>query len=205
MARRTPEGLRHAIRDFRRDQVVDSARRLFGERGTVDVPIDEIAQAAGVARSTVYVYFAGRDELLRACLAAMYADVRRAIADAWVAGDVLAQLRAVVSGLLGAIDEHPTFFRLVVATGQTSGGAGDAVGAELAHIGLEMAGLLQDMVSAGAAAGTFRPLDPARGAALVGQQLFGAMSVRAGDPVPGPLADAVDEVTDFLLRGLAAG
>lgn len=205
MARRTPEGLRHAIRDFRRDQVVDSARRLFGERGTVDVPIDEIAQAAGVARSTVYVYFAGRDELLRACLAAMYADVRRAIDDEWVDGDPLGQLRAVVAGLLGAIDEHPAFFRLVVATGQTSGGAGDAVGAELAHIGLEMAGLLQDLVAAGAAAGRFRALDAARGAALVGQQLFGAMSVRAGDPAPDPLTVAVDEVTDFLLQGLGTG
>lgn len=205
MARRTPEALRDAIRDFRRDQVVDSARRLFGERGTVEVPIDEIAQAAGVARSTVYVYFAGRDELLRACLAAMYADVRRTIADAWVDDDPLAQLGAVVHGLLGAIDEHPAFFRLVVATGQTTSGAGEAVGAELSHIGLEMAVVLQDLITAGVSAGVFRPVDPARGAALVGQQLFGAMSVRAGDPAPDPLAVSVAEVTEFLRRGLGAG
>jgi AcrR family transcriptional regulator len=192
--------LKEVIRDFRRDQVIDVARRLFGERGTTDVSMDEIAAEAGVARSTVYVYFANRDELLGACLKRMLDQLLEGIADDWERDtEPRPRLRILIEGMFERLDENPAFFRLALI-GQGS----VAVGSELALIGLEVAGMLQGLYLEGLSTGQFRSMDPDRAISLIGQQIYGAMSVRAGEPLPLPRADAAAEVTEFVLRGLSA-
>jgi AcrR family transcriptional regulator len=207
MARRAPDALKDVIRDFRRDQIMDTARRLFGERGTTDVSMDEIAAEAGVARSTLYVYFANRDELLRACVQSMY-DRMQDTVDLVLAGRASPQDRlwGLILGLLERIDESPAFFRLAMATQATDAAAGsEAVGGALMMIGLDMIRVLEDLVVAGMATGDFRAdLDPERAVVLVGQQIYGALSVRAGEPEPIPATRAADEICLFVCRGLGA-
>jgi AcrR family transcriptional regulator len=204
MVRRAPDALKNVIRDFRREQIMETARRLFGERGTTEVPMEEIATEAGVARSTVYVYFANRDDLLRACLESMYERMKDTVAG--IAEDATAaeRLRELMLGLLERIDESPAFFRLAMATQSTAAASGSAaVGGALLLIGLDMIRLLGDIVDAGVASGELRAdLDAERSVNLIGQQIFGALSVRAGEPQPVPAGCAADDICDFVLRGL---
>ncbi|WP_433221451.1 TetR/AcrR family transcriptional regulator [Microtetraspora malaysiensis] len=50
-----------------RERILRTAARLFGERG-VDVPLDEIAAAAGVGSATLHRHFKGRVELVHSAL-----------------------------------------------------------------------------------------------------------------------------------------
>jgi TetR/AcrR family fatty acid metabolism transcriptional regulator len=190
-ARKSSDNLKEVIRDFRRDQVIDVARRLFGERGTTEVSMDEIAAEAGVARSTVYVYFANRDELLRACLQRMLNQPAQ-------------RLRTLIGGMFERLDDNPAFFRLALVTQEAVTQGSAAVGSELALIGLEIAGMIDNLYLEGVSSGLFRPMEPDRATSLIGQQIYGAMSVRASELIPIPRADAAAEVTEFILRGLSA-
>jgi len=203
--RRSSDDLKEVIRDFRRDQVIDVARRLFGERGTTEVSMDEIAGEAGVARSTVYVYFANRGELLRACLQGMYAQLQAAIATTWEQEEEPARrLERLIEEMLAVVDDSPAFFRLALVSQGTPATDGEVVGSELALIGLDIARLLHGLVVEGMARGVFRPVEPDLAISLIGQQIYGAMAVRAGEPVPRPRDEAAADTTRFILHGLAA-
>lgn len=203
MPRNTPDELKALLRDFRRDQIVEVAQRLFGERGTADVSIDDIAAHAGVARSTVYVYFANRDEILRACLKRMHTQLLDSLASSWEdVGTPRQRLRLLVAGMLERIDDNPAFFRLALAMPSLSGLTASAMEAELGLIGLDLARLIRDLLEEAMITGDLPGADPDRATTLVGQQLYGAMSVRAGDPAPEPLEAAAEDVTTFVWQGL---
>ncbi len=63
-------------------RIYDAAMRLFGERGYEEVPIAQIAAAAGVSVPTFYAHYTGKDELIMALpqrdeVAALLASVPR--------------------------------------------------------------------------------------------------------------------------------
>ena len=51
-----------------RDAIVEAADRLFLERGFGAVSMDELAEAAGVARRTLYNQFSSKEEIFREML-----------------------------------------------------------------------------------------------------------------------------------------
>jgi AcrR family transcriptional regulator len=56
-----------------RDRILAGARLLFAEKGVDEVPLADIAEAAGVALSTLYATFKSRDGILKALMeAAMF-------------------------------------------------------------------------------------------------------------------------------------
>jgi AcrR family transcriptional regulator len=67
------ESLRDAQKSLTRTRICDAARDLFNEYGFSTVTLEQIAQAAGTRRSTVYNHFRNKDDILVA-IAEEYGD-----------------------------------------------------------------------------------------------------------------------------------
>jgi TetR/AcrR family transcriptional regulator, fatty acid metabolism regulator protein len=48
----------------KRERIIAAAAKLFGEKGYHDTTTAEIAESAGVAAGTIYIYFSSKEELL---------------------------------------------------------------------------------------------------------------------------------------------
>ena len=53
-------------RAARREEILDAARRVFAERGFKGTTIADIADEAGIALGTIYLYFEAKDDVFRA-------------------------------------------------------------------------------------------------------------------------------------------
>ena len=51
--------------DERPQQIIDAALAVFDERGLAGARLDDIAQRAGIAKGTIYIYFPNKEELFR--------------------------------------------------------------------------------------------------------------------------------------------
>lgn len=103
-----------------REKLFQAAVTLIAEQGFSATTVDEIAEAAGVAKGTVYYNFASKselfEELLRHGVELLTNDLRAASAStASAGGGHVDALDAMVRAGLVFIDRYPAFTRLYVA------------------------------------------------------------------------------------------
>ena len=107
-----------ARRGGSREAIVEAAERLFLERGFGSVSMDELAEAAGVARRTLYNQFPGKEEIFREMLLRVSGQLEDAFPPGVeTQGDVEDVLRLAARMIL-ELHKHPEylgFLRMVVA------------------------------------------------------------------------------------------
>src|SRR5690242_13969431 len=101
-----------------RSAIIDAAERLCLERGFGAVSMDELAEAAGVARRTLYNQFSSKEEIFREMLLRVSGQLERAFPPGLeTEGDVEEVLR-LIARLILELHQHPEylgFLRMVVA------------------------------------------------------------------------------------------
>jgi len=62
----------NAIRAERKQQILDTALAVFAQKGYGDTRIGDIANATGIAKGTIYLYFESKDALFEAVFLRMF-------------------------------------------------------------------------------------------------------------------------------------
>ena len=71
----------HVVAEYRRRCIVQAAGRVFGDKGFELATVDAIAEAARVAKGTVYLYYPSKQAVYDAVFASGMADIERLIGE----------------------------------------------------------------------------------------------------------------------------
>ena len=136
--------------EVRREQLLDAAAAVIVEKGFASTTVADVAERAGVAKGTVYLYFDTKEDLvtgLQARYASALVDLARALNEG--TGSEIARLESFLRETVGFhVSERELHEMLFHQAGMRDGDALHALSREL-----------QTFVESGVASGTFAVAD----------------------------------------------
>ena len=115
----------------RREQLIDTARSLFAERGIEGTAIEEVAARAGVSKPIVYEHFGGKEGLYAVVVDREVRQLLDMMRSSLTAGHPRDQLEQAAIALLDYIEQSSDGFRILVRDtpiGSESGSFGSIIG-----------------------------------------------------------------------------
>jgi AcrR family transcriptional regulator len=155
---RTPGPGPASAADQRRHEIIDLVADLFDRHGYAKVTMEQIALRAGIAKSTLYHYFRGKEEILRGIHESFMDLLLERHADRQRLGLAPADLiLGVMTDILGLMQTHRGHVRVYFEHHRE---LPQAVREEIRAKRDRYEGLVREAVEAGVATGQFRDVDP---------------------------------------------
>lgn len=104
------------VQEFRIQSIQEATMRVIARKGMAAATMQEIAEEAGVAKGTIYLYFRDRDELVEKTFESAMAHLMTQV-DAALDADVPFEqkIRDVISAKLSFFRQNREFFRLYLS------------------------------------------------------------------------------------------
>jgi AcrR family transcriptional regulator len=163
------------VSQFRCAGILAAARKVFAEKGFNAATVDQIADEAGVAKGTLYLYFPSKRDIYLAAFREGIEELAAASREAMASRTTLAdKLRAFIGTRLRYVEEHRDFYKIYHSEfgNLTHPGASDSWFLTLYR---EQLGLLDDLLRQGVERGELRPLPPRVMASAIYEMVKGLM------------------------------
>jgi len=198
---RSAQPSRQERRDALERRLLQAIEELLAEGASfTELSVERLAAQAGVSRSTFYVHFQDKGELVRRLTGRVLGELREVSGRWWLAAEhaVREDLHASLAAIVEVYRRRGAVFTAVVETATYDPG----VAAELRSLMQGIVQATQQAIERGQAAGVMRPVAPAETAAVLTWMVerAGYQLVRGGDPDGDPAQDAriADVLTDIV-------
>ena len=188
------------VEQFRCQSIREAAMRVVSRKGYDHVTVQDIADEAGVAKGTVYLYFKSREDVLEKTMSFSFEDFHILIREAIGRGTTFRErVEQVVRAQLEYFEQQQEFFRLYLAMAEPLGERRLRKHASYrTHIGQ-----LVSMVEMAVENDEVRAQPPERIAIALASVVRDIGLQRMTEKNKRPIDEDIEFVRDFICRGIA--
>ena len=179
-------------------RVLDTALRLFSERGYFNTSIHDIRHAAGVSTGAIYHHFRNKEALARSLYEALLQQMDQAIEDACLDREgCLEKSRAIIEKMFALTLEQPRHMQFVLLAQHR-----EYLPDEAPICSSKPFQAMKKVVIEGITTGEVRDMEPWVAATAMFGGALRMMNLQLDGVLERPLTDYLDEVVECAWRGI---
>jgi AcrR family transcriptional regulator len=190
------------LEEFRVQTIQDATMRVIARKGLTEATMQDIADEAGIAKGTIYLYFSDRQQLLEQTVESKFSDLNQRMEEAFADehGTFAERLTRIMTTHFGFFDENHEFFRVLIAMTEKERCSGERKRQHPRYRAYIQR--LTRFFEAGIATRQIRECDPERLALFVAEGTRGLIMQRVEETDPPPLQNDIRMIIRSLFQGI---
>jgi len=196
---------KQVVAEFRTAGILEAARKVFASKGFSDATMDDIADAAGVAKGTVYLYYSSKRDVYFAALKFGIRQMYSMLVDKLEAASTTEdKFRSLIAAKLAYFDANRDFFKIFYSELGRFPSHPGGIDSEFKALYLEQAQLVECILKEGARKKVLRSVRPEQTAFAISDVIRGVVTHRVLGWSKTKINQDVDFIFDLIWKGIAA-
>ena len=191
------------IKEYRLREILAAARRVMGRYAMQGTTIDRVAEEAGVAKGTIYLYFNSKDDLVHAAVLEGIREIR----DETIRSDdpnlaPLERIRNLIHNQYRIQASNQDFLKTLIIGNSLDIELESEPGREFMRVYVDFLNFSASILQSAIDRGALRPIDPQFAAFMLGEMMTGSLRRRLLKLSSSPVEADADAVVELFLKGI---